>query len=63
MVVMHDVLVPMRFLALLGHFLSTILAIYAVVRADGCAPFCWERAAPFLFPDTRSRAAARSGTM
>ena len=33
MVVIHDVLVPFRFLALLGHFLAALLALYAVVRA------------------------------
>ena len=26
----HDVLVPLRFLALLGHFLATLLCLYAV---------------------------------
>ena len=33
MVVIHDVLVPFRFLALLGHFLAALLALYAAVRA------------------------------
>ena len=32
MVVVHDVLVPMRFLALVGHFLASVLALFAVVR-------------------------------
>ena len=32
MVVIHDVLVPLRFLALMGHFLAALLALYAVVR-------------------------------
>merc|ERR1719198_1907952 len=26
----HDVLVPLRFLALMGHFFATLLALYAV---------------------------------
>ena len=30
MVVTHDVLVPLRFLALVGHFLAGVLAIYSV---------------------------------
>ena len=30
MVVTHDVLVPLRFLALMGHFLAGVLAIYSV---------------------------------
>ena len=31
MVVTHDVLVPLRFLAMLGHFLAAFLALFALV--------------------------------
>ena len=34
MVVTHDVLVPLRFVALLGHFFAGLLAIYAAVREE-----------------------------
>ena len=30
MVHIHDVLIPLRFLALLGHFLCTVIALFAV---------------------------------
>ena len=32
MVLVTDVLVPLRFLALIGHFFASLLAMYAVVR-------------------------------
>ena len=29
----HDLAIPLRFLALVGHFFAALLALYAVVRA------------------------------
>ena len=37
----HDVLVPFRFLALVGHFLAALLALYAVVRAARVVRLCF----------------------
>ena len=47
MVMVTDVLVPLRFLALLGHFFASILAMYGVVRV------CTEKktSAPLLLLD------------